>query len=179
MQDAGLGGKLKRRFYESIVYEKSLMNACPSGPERSPNSLTGDLDGSIENAFHGFLNRLAQVCDNKRGGTTVTAIKVLQDFDCVRYFLGSNQRDEQDLTQVKEFVTRLMKVINKSDHKARKTSSLPFRSALWLVLEFNLPRIKVYVKILATWLNKCLESSQIGSEVAADGARLVLRRLDN
>lgn len=78
-------GKLQRRFYEPLVLLFAVTEACKHNhAPKIPDSLTEVLSHSPEELFKDFINKLCQVCDNKHGGSTVTAISVLQYPDRVQ-----------------------------------------------------------------------------------------------
>lgn len=78
-------GKLQRRFYEPLILLLALTQSCIHNPApRAPDSLTETLSHSPEELFKDFVNKLCQICDSKHGGTTVTAISVLQYPDRVQ-----------------------------------------------------------------------------------------------
>jgi hypothetical protein len=78
-------GKLQRRFYEPLVLLLALNQACMHNyVPRVAEPLTEVPLHSPEELFKDFVNKLCQICDNKRGGDSVTAISVLQFPDRVQ-----------------------------------------------------------------------------------------------
>jgi hypothetical protein len=78
-------GKLQRHFYEPLVLLLALTQACMHNyAPRVPDSLIEVSSHSPEELFKDFVNKLCQICDNKRGGDVVTAICVLQYPDRVQ-----------------------------------------------------------------------------------------------
>lgn len=71
-------GKLQRRFYEPLILLRALTQACMhNNIPRIPDPRAGELSYSPEELFKDFINKLCQICDNKPGGDTVTAISAL------------------------------------------------------------------------------------------------------
>lgn len=59
---------LANRFYGPIILLSALNDACiDSRPVKFPD-LSLDTEKSPEHGFHDFVNKLAQLCDIKRGG---------------------------------------------------------------------------------------------------------------
>ena len=78
-------GKLQRRFYEPLVLLLALTQSCMHNPApRVQDLLNEALSHSPEELFKDFVNKLCQICDNKPGGSVVTAISVLQYPDRVQ-----------------------------------------------------------------------------------------------
>lgn len=78
-------GKLQRRFYEPLVLLLALTQACMHNhTPRVPESLTEVRPHSPDELFKDFVNKLCQICDNKPGGSAVTAISVLEYPDRVQ-----------------------------------------------------------------------------------------------
>ncbi|ROT39949.1 hypothetical protein SODALDRAFT_332098 [Sodiomyces alkalinus F11] len=151
--------KLKRRFYESIVFGVALKNIFHNNFEvsdRTPNS-EPDANEGAEQAYHRFVYRLAHICDNEKGGSTVTAIAVLEEPDCIRYLVGSNERKGQQEVEVKDFLTKILRMVGKWDHQATDEHTTLCTALFRSILQFNLPRIKAYLAHLAKALDLCID----------------------
>ncbi|KAH7024412.1 uncharacterized protein B0I36DRAFT_250426, partial [Microdochium trichocladiopsis] len=156
--------KRLRRFYEAVKFEEALSEAClksPNSPGRVPSDPPPDRSYDPEGGFRFFINKLAHVCDIHRGGSTVTGIAVLQDFDGVRYFIGSNERSEIDLAKVEEFLRSLFRLLRGTRRHGEPLNSDPlFVSIFHHIINFNQPRIRKYLDWLTRQIPSCLSSLQ-------------------
>lgn len=151
------------RFYEPLVLLLAATQACmhnlaPGISEPSPHRLSQTL----EQLFHDFMNKLAQICDTKPRGSTVTAVAVLSLPDRVQYRFASNQRSESELEQMKEFVTDVLKTLQ---DWTEETSRLVKARVLRKVVAFTRPRLEGYVKAVALHSEKCLETRGLAPSI--------------
>jgi hypothetical protein len=143
-------------LYEAIVLEQALVEVCKARQadyHKPPNQRSSSSSSNIE-AFQGFLDKLAQVCDNQRGGKTVTAFSVLDDLDGVEYIFGSNDREHSERLKVQEFAESLLTLVGKSNSDLQGKGLK--KKVLWKILLFNFPRIEAYLTTLLKVLDKCL-----------------------
>ncbi|PKK50796.1 hypothetical protein CI102_5240 [Trichoderma harzianum] len=156
-----LRAKLARRFYEPILLEVALKKIRPqqsfSATQHEPNTMRDNVD-SAEQTFKCFVNRLAQVCDNKRGenGSTVTGIAVLEEPEGVHYIIGSNNRKASKLPEVKLFVEQLLEIVAKSTEQPASNGSQVHREALWHILKFDGNRVRFYLTSTIVYLEECI-----------------------
>ncbi|KAL7907355.1 hypothetical protein GGI35DRAFT_86969 [Trichoderma velutinum] len=156
-----LRAKLARRFYEPIVLEVALKKIRPqqsfSATQHEPNTMRDNVD-SAEQTFKCFVNRLAQVCDNKRGdnGSTVSGIAVLEEPEGVHYIIGSNNRKQSKLADVKLFVEQLLDIVAKSTGQPTNDGSRAYREALWHILKFDGNRVRFYLINTVAYLEECI-----------------------
>lgn len=154
--------KLRRRFYEAVKFEEALITASTRDPE-SPGRVALDVvagpEVSADDAFRSFVNKLAHVCDIKKGGTTVSAISVLQDPDGVHYFVGSNNRQKKQSAEVEAFLRKLLQLptVGVSSGSPKRRADL-FDSLFLHITKFNQPRLKFYLKVLDRGLNDCISN---------------------
>ncbi|KXJ88958.1 hypothetical protein Micbo1qcDRAFT_196887 [Microdochium bolleyi] len=142
--------KLMRRFYEAVKFEEALSKACEQDPISLGKTSTDppvDPSDDAEKAYKSYVNKLAHVCDTKRGGSTVTGIAILQDVDGVVYVIGSNDRTSTDLTELSKFVRSLFDLVQN-----------PFTRIFHHIIEHNQPRIRTYLNCLTKEIEICLES---------------------
>jgi hypothetical protein len=118
-----------------------------------------------------FLCKLALICDTTKGGTTVTSLVCLKGHKGPNYVLTSNQRKEGELKDTVAFLSDLLELVAKAKKpEATSPKSLipkPLqKQVLWRILEFNAPRIGIYLNDLVSALERCRsDSSPIGSTV--------------
>ncbi|KAL6696935.1 hypothetical protein J3F84DRAFT_347945 [Trichoderma pleuroticola] len=156
-----LRAKLSRRFYGPILLEVALKKIRPqqdfSATQHEPNTVRDNVD-SAEQTFKCFVNRLAQVCDNRRGdnGSTVSGIAVLEGPEGVHYIIGSNNRKLSKLPDVKLFVEQLLEIVAKSTGQPTSNGSQVHREALWHVLKFDGNRVRFYLTNTIAYLEECI-----------------------
>ncbi|KAJ3963133.1 hypothetical protein N0V92_000115 [Colletotrichum tropicale] len=146
----------QRLFYESVVLEYALQQACRRGRQvfNEVQAVENDPLATDVQIFHCFVEKLAQVCDNERGGKMVTAFSVLKGPDGPEFVFGSNERNEDELAEVQEFAESLLTMVG-SNPDGLATKALAKR-VLWKILHFNLPRVQEYLGKLVFYLNECI-----------------------
>ncbi|RFN42553.1 hypothetical protein FIE12Z_12791 [Fusarium flagelliforme] len=154
-------------LYQPILLEDALHKAAtfPTYPHESDNQSAGTYQAEMEDleAFRFFVNKLAQVCDNERGGDTVTAIAILRGSAGPNYVIGSNFRDPGDLQMTKDFMQALLDLMGKNPDKLQPKA---LRSrVLWFILSFNIPRLQEYLQHLSQAVQDCRESCERREEV--------------
>ncbi|KIL88665.1 hypothetical protein FAVG1_07912 [Fusarium avenaceum] len=157
----GFGGLTPHQLellYEPIILEAALQKAgsLSTYTQESQSSQGYKADMPDLKAFQFFVNKLAQVCDNERGGDTVTALAVLQGSCGPHYVFGSNAKDARALETTKSFVKELLDLVGKNPEDL-KTAALGKR-ALWFILSFNIARLREYLQHLGMAVQECLES---------------------
>lgn len=156
-----LRSKFSRRFYEPILLEAALKETRPpvfSATQHEPNTMNDNAD-SAEQSFKCFVNRLAQVCDNIRGGNgaTITSIAVLEEPEGIHYIVGANNRKLTELKNVEDYVKQLLKIFSKPIEQPTNTTLPVGREALWHILRFNKQRINYYLTGAVNHLEECIE----------------------
>jgi hypothetical protein len=149
-------GKLERRFYEAIVILLCLTEAFQNVGLSASQEETLEAVGGPESLFRCFVNKLAQVCDNRRSGPTVSSIVVLQGPGGVAYVLASNTRTPDELESAKEFLGSLLRCIATVRLDQEQDRQDAHRILLRMTLVFNQPRVEAYRKKLAEYLEKCI-----------------------
>ncbi|KAK1655059.1 hypothetical protein BDP81DRAFT_308554 [Colletotrichum phormii] len=147
----------RQLFYEPIVLENALQKACRFGqevfngiPEVDNNSLATQAQ-----VFHFFVDKLAQVCDNRRGGETVSSFTVLNGPDGPEYLFASNHRDADELSETQEFAESLLTLVGKNPTGLKQKALA--KQVLWKILLFNLPRLNIYLNTLGTSIDACID----------------------
>lgn len=153
--------RLCNRFYEPLVLLIAATQACMHNlAPKVPDQHFDRANMVPKQIFHDYLNKLAQICDNKPYGTTVTAVAVLVYPDKVQYRFASNQRNAQEQTRLKAFVEDILNDLQgwtmKKDRSQREEVRL---RVLRKVVAFNRPRLQKYVKALAEHSKQCLSAS--------------------
>ncbi|KAK2024326.1 hypothetical protein LX32DRAFT_643726 [Colletotrichum zoysiae] len=148
--------KALRLFYLSSLF-CAVNDSC-----REMNNITyssGDHRGDrVLSPFQKFLCKLAQVCDAEKGGDTITALVALRAADGPGYHLASNGRKPSELESTKNFLSGLLDYVGRNpDGLAEKPLK---KQVLWRVLEFNLPRVRFYLKQVIASVGECIASTR-------------------
>lgn len=148
----------KQLLYEPIVLEHALKQACRSQRDvfAEPSTIEVEpLTASNTQALHSFVDKLSQVCDNQRGGATVTSFAILKGANGPEYVFGSNQRTEAELREVREFIEDLLLFVGSNPEKLKPKPLT--KKVLWKILLFNQPRLQFYLQKLVRNLDKCIK----------------------
>ncbi|KAF4953250.1 hypothetical protein FGADI_6116 [Fusarium gaditjirri] len=160
----GLTSHQLELLYEPILLEVALkeVGKFPTYPHESQS--TGEYKAEMLDlkAFQFYVNKLAQVCDNERGGDTISALAILQGSVGPNYVFGSNSKDTRGLKITEDFVQALLDLVGKNP-EGLQTSALGKR-VLWFILSFNISRLKEYLKLLNEAVQECLESCKRRNE---------------
>ncbi|KAF4472242.1 hypothetical protein FALBO_841 [Fusarium albosuccineum] len=154
---AGLDTSQRKLLYEPLVLEYAMIQSCALTREE-PNSYSPvafDDFQSDEDAFQTLANKLAQVCDNERGGDTVTALTVLQAERGPEFVLASNRKDQAGLQSTEVFLNRLLRLVG--DNPEGLNRNALEKRVLWMMLSFNIPRVTEYQQNLRKALDVCLK----------------------
>ena len=144
------------------------MNQVFRGNARSKaREVSYDATLDPEEIFHGLLCKLGQICDNRLGGSTVTAFTALHLPNGVQYVFASNRRRKAELDTTKAFIYSVLKSLGDAPLKTQEQQDTLYSDTLKDVLVFNLPRIQVYLGGLANSLNTCIGICE--TESAEDG----------
>lgn len=164
-----IGRKQLVCFYEPLAFLKaltsiSLIQERLRLPDRRPEPQTE------EDIFCRYLDKLASMCDRKKGGSTVTAVAVLEAEDSFIYVLGCNQVSEDELKKTAMFVAAILRNVDQVN-QLRSGSGLgsepePAEELLgrirndirYRIVLFNRPRIQKYVTYLLGDLQACIQS---------------------
>ncbi|KXJ84986.1 hypothetical protein Micbo1qcDRAFT_181204 [Microdochium bolleyi] len=150
--------RLLRRLYEAIKFEEALGRACEQDPVflgRTSVDPPVDFSDDAEKAYKSYVNKLAHVCDVRRGGATVTGVAILQDVDGVIYVLGSNERSPAALTELGQFVQSLFGLVQSVQDAPPDPVSL-FTRIFPHILEYNQPRIRSYLSRMPEEIDRCV-----------------------
>ncbi|WYZ43670.1 hypothetical protein EsH8_VII_000106 [Colletotrichum jinshuiense] len=149
----------QRLFFEPVVLEYALQKSCRLHPDtfRESSEMEFDALSSPMQAFHCFVNKLAQVCDNQRGGKTVTSFVILDSPQGPEYVFGSNDRGIDELAEAQEFTTSLLNLVGNVPPGLGKKPLT--KKILWNILWFNKSRIRMYLDKLCDFLDECIKDS--------------------
>ncbi|KAI1071788.1 hypothetical protein LB507_005462 [Fusarium sp. FIESC RH6] len=146
-------------LYEPILLDHALHKATafPSYPHESESQGSGVYGAEMPDlkAFQFYVNKLAQVCDNERGGGTISAIAILRGSVGPSYVIGSNSKDEWALKRTKSFVQTLLDLVGKNPEKLQ--SRALEKRVLWFILYSNIARLQEYLQYLVQAVRQCQE----------------------
>ncbi|KDN72136.1 hypothetical protein CSUB01_11274 [Colletotrichum sublineola] len=151
--------KRLNRFFEALTFLTSLQKACGRGIQEKAPSETSEAGEDHNRVLECFINKLAQICDNKRRGPTVTSLAIVRPPDKLLYVFASNQRSTEDAEEAREFVLSILSYVNRECAMPgfRGDESSPvFRHLLRNILEFNHERIRYYRQSLLESIPQCL-----------------------
>ena len=145
-----------QRFYEPVVLENALIKACRASSSTVSQSSMVENDSLLNQcqAFQCFVYKLAQICDNERGGATVTAFTVLRRTYGPEYVFGSNRRDLKSLTETKAFIGSLLSFV--SANRSNMNQKPLTKQVLWRILLFNISRVEAYLNNVARYIELCI-----------------------
>ncbi|KAK1598451.1 uncharacterized protein LY79DRAFT_288616 [Colletotrichum navitas] len=151
--------KRLNRFFEALAFLTSLQQACGRDIREKALSDTSEAEDNHSRTLECFINKLAQICDNKRHGPTVTSLAIVRPPDKLLYVFASNQRRSEDAQEAREFIFSVLDYLNREFAKpsCRDDESSPtFGHLLRTILRFNHKRIRWYRKSLLDRLSQCL-----------------------
>ncbi|EXL63477.1 hypothetical protein FOCG_01809 [Fusarium oxysporum f. sp. radicis-lycopersici 26381] len=157
---AGLDLFQRRLLYEPIVLEYAMIQSCNLAREEPESHAMFDFDNlqSDFEAFRVLVNKLAQVCDNERGGNSVTAMTILEGTNWPEFVFAANRKDEEETRATARFVTNLLQLAGQNPQNL--SSDALEKRVLRMILAFNMPRITEYKDKLDKALGLCLEDHE-------------------
>lgn len=151
---------LNEIFYQTVILECSLIESCrQNGKTAEHISSTGnDPLLSRSQAFEVFVNEVAQICDNTRGGSTITGVVILQGPEGPEYVFASNKVQPDGLQQTKCFLHDVFNLV--AQNPGELAPKRLTKQVLWRILYFNLPRVGPYIYKLDRYLAECISDCQ-------------------
>jgi hypothetical protein len=158
---ASQNATLRREFAPALVLLKSLNQILTQGDRPAEHGPPPDAHQPLDKKLQTFVNKVAQICDSRPKGPTVTACVVLeQENGRVLYLFASNNRKTKDLREMAAFVRSVFDILkaNISARSAKKQSDALLNDRLLrMVLAFNQDRVRGYRSALENNLRKCIE----------------------
>ena len=161
-----------RRFYESVVFLLALNQTYKGDGNKKATDPPSHSSLDAETVFHGFVDKLGQLCDSRPGGFTFTAFTVLQSPEGVQYVFASNRRGLVELETTKGYITALLKSVGEMEADGDDERDENFMSTVLRdVLAFCRDRIRCYLISFVGALEICIERCE--NSGAKDGKYLV------
>ena len=136
---------VERQFYESQLLLYVLEKV--RGEHKKRQNYHGELDQDETELRRSFVDKLAYICDFKKGGSTVAALALRKTYQGVIFWLAANETIKP---KVIDFLRRVLQLLKKvevgASRKATETQLLA------LIVPFNKDRLDY---LLSAW--KCLK----------------------
>lgn len=159
----------RRRFYEPIILTKALTDIYRDmGSSRPPDPV--EHQENEAERLKSFMNRIANVCDNINGGTTVSATAILQDGDGIVYLLASNQVSYADSMKASELVTNILEKISGVSSLDNAMRRQVKAEVLRMVLVHNWKRIRLYMRALVDNAAHCFVGLELQGNTDVRGS---------
>jgi hypothetical protein len=153
---------LAKRFYGSIILLNTLNGDFPQARNTTLDlsDLKREAGSDPAGVLCCFVDKLAQICDSKHGGDTVTSIAILQP-GCIEYRLSSNSRSENQFGSVKTYLADILESLGSVGEEELSDEAVVTElcsTILHKVLVFNRCRVKDYVKAFLQHVEFCIGS---------------------
>ena len=167
---------LTKRLYGPIILQHTLNDTYNAMPGvSSTSSPEPSIDNDSRDVFPCFVNKLAQICDCRHGGNTVTAVAILQP-GTIEYRLTSNKRSAKEYADVKRYLTEdVLNVLRSIPQDGLDNADIiqqTWEKILVRVLAFNCWRIRDYIKLLFENIGFCITSCT--NDDTAEGEQSIL-----
>jgi hypothetical protein len=146
-------GRRLARFYEPLVLLHVL---DPNGWRGIPRATeeTDTTHTQLRELRQTFLDQLAYVCDDIKGGDTVTAIALEAQPSGVTFWVASNNNvPARTILFLREILSTLQNLASYLTDYARNIKEAEISD---MCIKFNLGRIKSYQKLMRDPLRQCL-----------------------
>ena len=141
---------VERQFFESQLLLYVLENI--RGEHKKRQNYHGELDQDETELRRSFVDKLAYICDFRKGGSTVTALALQRTNQGVIFWLAANETVK---AKVILFLRNILELLKKVELGAsRKTTETQL---LVSIVPFNSERIDYYWKALERELSLCIE----------------------
>lgn len=156
-----LSGEHQRQYQCLCIVLQAVNETCKHRNDIRYSSGSSCSDASLTD-YQKLLCKMAQILDSEKGGNCATALVVLQGSRGPDYVFASNLRKEPELQRVKSFFSELMRYVGDqpADYKPKAVQ----RQVFVRILEFNFPRLEVYLNGLSTALESCILDCEMSQE---------------
>ena len=140
---------VERQFHESQLLLYILEKV--RGEHKKRQNYHGELDQGETELRRSFVDKLAYICDFKKGGSTVTALALQKTYQGVTFWIAANETVK---LKVIEFLQQILQLLKNVDRTSRETTETQL---LALVVPFNKERLDYYWSALKKDLPICME----------------------
>lgn len=145
---------VERQFYESQLLLCVLGKV--RGEHKKRQNYHGELDQDETELRRSFVDKLAYICDFKKGGSTVTALALQKTYQGVVFWLAANETVKP---KVIDFLTRVLQLLKKLEGEASRKGTET--QLLALIVPFNKDRLDYYWSALLKDLPLCVERLEV------------------
>jgi hypothetical protein len=151
---------LRNRFFPPLLLLKSLNEVGRRDANKKEADAPLNRNQTPEEKFRIFVNKLAQICEYRPKGSTITACTVLvQTNGRILYLFASNGRSPKEIRKTLEDVKSVLNMLRSSIlSKERESDDVLHDHLLRQVLSVNHVRITSYLVELTAQLQKCIEA---------------------
>ncbi|KAF4336731.1 hypothetical protein FBEOM_9399 [Fusarium beomiforme] len=157
-----LNDKHQNQYRCLCIVLQAVNDTCKHRNDIRYSSGSSCSDASLTD-YQKVLCKMAQILDNEKGGNCATALVVLQGPNGPDYVFASNLRKETELQRVKSFFSELLGYVG--DQPAGYNPKAVQKQVFGRILEFNFPRLEVYLNGLSTALDSCMEDCEKSQEL--------------
>jgi hypothetical protein len=140
---------VERQFHESHLLLYVLEKV--RGEHRKRQNYHGELDQGETELRRSFVDKLAYICDFKKGGSTVTALALQKTYQGVTFWIAANETVKLKAIEFLQQILQLLKNVDSSSRDAAETQLLA------LVVPFNKERLEYYWSALKHHLPVCMK----------------------
>jgi hypothetical protein len=158
---------VERRFYESQLLLYVLEKV--RGDHTKRQNYHGELDQDATELRRSLVDKLAYICDFKKGGSTVTALALQKTHQGVTFWLAANETVKP---KVMTFLQEIL-ILLKNDN-AKATRDAMEMQLLSRIVSFNEERLTYYWSALSGHLDQCIK--QLGL-LGASTSKLTLKSI--
>lgn len=148
-----ISSQVERQFYESqlllFVLEKIR------GEHKKRQNYHGELDQDETELRRSFVDKLAYICDFKKGGSTVTALALQKTYQGIVFRIAAN---ETVRPRVIEFLRKVLHLLKKIEAEASRKGTQA--QLLALIVPFNQERLDYYWSALSKEIPLCIKRLQ-------------------
>lgn len=144
-------------MYLPIAVEKALTEIC-----RANKTVTSEVVGretssllSEISVYHAFLDKIAQSCDHRKGGDSITSVTAQQAPEGPVFVLAFNRLTLSQARHIAAFLRNLLTYVGQNPDNL-KGKPLQKR-VLWRILLHHVDRLELYLNGIAEALQDCIE----------------------
>ncbi|OBT85143.1 hypothetical protein VE02_05607 [Pseudogymnoascus sp. 03VT05] len=140
---------IERQFHESQLLLHVLEKV--RGKHKKRQNYHGELDQDETELRRSFVDKLAYICDFKKGGSTVTALALQKTYQGVTFWIGANETIKPKVIEFLQQILQVLKTVNGASRQTAETLLLA------LIVPFNEKRLDYYWTALKKVLPLCME----------------------
>ena len=139
-----LAPTIEKRFHNSLLLLYVLERV--RGEHSKRQSYHGELEQDSAELRRSFIDKLAYICDFRKGGSTVTAVALQKTYQGVTFWLAANET-------VKPKVTEFLREVLETLKKTKDQSDMIEKQLIQQIVAFNEERLDFYWSIVSMELD--------------------------